>query len=103
MAVFRQGDFYVILPLFHIYCNEGYLLNGGCNYMICVSAKKSMTHAVKAKRVLQTSGIRCEIVNLDGSVTKRGCAYGVSFPCEMTDRVQAILKKYDLDYGEIIG
>ena len=71
--------------------------------MICVSAKKSMTHAVKAKRILTIAGIRCDIVNLDGNVTKHGCAYGVSFPCDMTDKVQSILKKYDLDYGEIIG
>lgn len=62
-----------------------------------------MTHAVKARRVLAAAGIKCEIVNLDSSVTKRGCAYGVSFPCSMTDRVQAVLRRYDLDYGEIIG
>ena len=71
--------------------------------MICVSAKKSMTHAIKARRVLTAAGIPCEIVNLDMNVTKRGCAVGVSFPCVMTDRVQAILRRYDLDYGEIIG
>lgn len=71
--------------------------------MICISAKKSMTHAIKAKRALSSAGIPCEIVNLDSNVTKRGCAYGVSFPCNMTDRAQAILKRYDLDYGEIIG
>lgn len=71
--------------------------------MICISAKKSMTHAIKAKKVLESSGIRSEIVSLDSSVTKRGCAYGVSFPCNMTERVQAILHKYNLDYGEIIG
>ena len=71
--------------------------------MTCISAKKSMTHAIKAKRILVAAGIRCEIVSLDGSVTKRGCAYGVSFPCELAERVQRILKKYDLDYEEIIG
>ncbi len=71
--------------------------------MICISAKKSMTHAVKARRVLSSAGIHAEIINLDSSVTRRGCAYGVSFPCSMTERVQSILRKYDLDYGEIIG
>ena len=71
--------------------------------MICISAKKTVTHAVRAKRVLAASGIRCEVVSLDPGVTKRGCAYGVSFPCEMTDRVRTVLGKYDLDYGEIIG
>ena len=71
--------------------------------MICISAKKSMTHAVRAKRILNTAGISSEVVTLDGSVTKRGCAYGVSFPCEMTARVQELLKRYGLDYGEIIG
>ena len=62
-----------------------------------------MTHAIKARRVLSAAGIKCEIVNLDVSLTKRGCAYGVSFPCNMTDTVQSILKRYELDYGEIIG
>ena len=62
-----------------------------------------MTHAVKARRVLAASGIQCEIVNIDSSVTKRGCAYGVTFPCEMKNRVQSVLRRYDLDYGEIIG
>lgn len=71
--------------------------------MICISAKKSMTHAIKARRVLAAAGIKCEIVNLDASVTKRGCAYGVSFPCSMTDKVQTILRRHELDYGEIIG
>ena len=76
--------------------------NGG-NNMICISAKRSMTHAIKAKRVLAAAGIPCEIVNLDMNVTKRGCAVGVSFPCVMTEKVQSILHRYDLDYGEIIG
>lgn len=71
--------------------------------MICISAKKSMTHAVRAKRILSGAGIVCDVVSLDGGVTKRGCAYGVSFPCEMTDRVQEILARHSLDYGEIIG
>ena len=62
-----------------------------------------MTHAIKARRVLSASGIKCDIVNLDSNVTKRGCAYGVSFPCSMTDKVQSILRRYELDYGEIIG
>lgn len=62
-----------------------------------------MTHAVKAKRVLSVAGIPCDIVSIDSSVTKRGCAYGVSYPCEMTERVQDILRRYGLDYGEIIG
>ncbi len=70
---------------------------------MCISAKRSMTHAVKARRVLSSAGIPCEIVSLESSVTKRGCAYGVSFPCGMTDAVQKILQKYGLDYGEIIG
>lgn len=62
-----------------------------------------MTHAIKARRVLSAAGIKCDIVNLDSNVTKRGCAYGVSFPCSMTDKVQSILRRYELDYGEIIG
>ncbi len=71
--------------------------------MICISAKKSMTHAIKARRLLSAAGISSEIVNLDASVTRRGCAYGVSFPCERAEAVQRILARHELDYGEIIG
>jgi len=96
-----QGDLVNLLSsVIYFIAQAKYM--GGKN-MICISAKKSMTHAVRAKRVLAAAGIPCEIVNLDGNVTKKGCAFGVSFPCGMTEKVQSILHRYDLDYGEIIG
>ncbi len=97
----KQGEFVIfVVRCIYFISQEKYI--GGKN-MICVSAKRSMNHAVKARRVLSVAGIPCEIVNLDSSVTKRGCAFGVSFPCDMTEKVQNILRRYDLDYGEIIG
>ncbi len=70
---------------------------------MCIWTKKSMTHAVKAKRVLLGAGIPCEVVNLEAGMTEKGCAYGVSLPCGMIDEARRVLKRHDLDYGEIIG
>ena len=70
---------------------------------MCVSALKSMTDAQRAKRVLRTAGISCEIVNLDRGITKRGCAYGVSYPCSTRAAAVSALARVGLDYGEVLG
>lgn len=100
----RKGIFCHNRVVWHILDNGTVTENKtGDENMICISAKKSMTHAIKARRVLTAAGIPCDIVNLDGSLTERGCAYGVSFSCDMTEKVRKILGRHELDYGEIIG
>lgn len=58
---------------------------------ICIAALGSMTAAVKAHRALLTSGIEAEVVALAPEDTRRGCAYGVEFPCAHASTVRASL------------
>lgn len=64
---------------------------------------KSMTHAQKAKRLLSSHRIMCEIVGLDRSLTENGCAYGIAFSSKDYDAVYAVLKSASLAYGELLG
>ncbi len=42
----------------------------------------SMTHALKAKRILARIGLKASLLKLDGTDVMRGCSYGISFPEE---------------------
>ena len=48
---------------------------------MCVASLKSMTYAIKAKRILQEIGIDSEIIKLEPHMTHNGCAYGIKFNC----------------------
>ena len=62
-----------------------------------------MTHAQKAKQILGSERIRCEIVSLDPTVTRHGCGFGIAYDCLDQPRVAAILKRNGLGYGDTIG
>ena len=49
---------------------------------ICTAAIGSLTIAMKAHSMLDNAGLESKIVKLDPSMTKRGCAYGIEYPCE---------------------
>lgn len=57
-----------------------------------VAAVGSMTVAIKAQRVLASSGITVEIISLSPRETKRGCAYGVSYPIQLEANVRNVLR-----------
>lgn len=69
----------------------------------CVSSLKSMTHAQKAKRLLENERISAEIVNLDKNLTRNGCAYGIAYDCMYTNDVRRILDRKGLGYGDVLG
>lgn len=48
----------------------------------CTAAIGSLTVAMKAQSALSDAGIGGRIVKLDPSMTRRGCAYGIEYPCE---------------------
>ena len=48
---------------------------------MCILTMKSMTHALRARSVLENRGIEAAVVNLDPKLTARGCAFGIRFPC----------------------
>ena len=58
-----------------------------------VAAIGSMTGAIKAKRALEAKGIACEIVSLEPSATKRGCAYGVIFAPGLEKAIRGVLRE----------
>ena len=68
-----------------------------------ISSLRSMTHAEKAKRLLQNAGIRCSIVGLDRTLTRHGCAYGIEYPAVFADKVRRILRDNGLAYGDVLG
>jgi len=69
----------------------------------CIIAMKSMTFAEKGKRAASSAGIFSEIVSIDPSVTKRGCAYGLTIPCSEVNRLVSVFEKRHVQYGEILG
>lgn len=67
-----------------------YLPNIG--YQGCIAALHSVTLAIKAQRALNAENISAEVITLNASETRRGCAYGLSFPCNEESRVRALLR-----------
>lgn len=71
--------------------------------MMCIISMRTMTAALRGQRTLSERGIRSEIVSLDASLTKNGCAYGLQFMCRDVRAVERILKDSKIHYGEILG
>lgn len=69
----------------------------------CIITMQTLTYAEKAKRAAQHNGIHGTVVNIDPSVTGRGCAYGISLDCGEAERFAALLKRKGIPYGEIVG
>ena len=68
---------------------------------MCVASLRSMTIALKAKKVLNEAFIDCEIIKLEPHMTKRGCAYGIKFDCINIYSVENVLKQNRVKYTEI--
>ena len=59
----------------------------------CIAIIGSVTQAMHAQRVLNAASIRTELVKADSSVTGRGCAYALLYPCIMEDAVLRTLQQ----------
>ena len=70
---------------------------------MCVVSVRSMTYAIKAKKALEAYDIECEIIKLEASMTKKGCAYGVKFQCINLYNAMDALNKKSVKYSEIIS
>ncbi len=66
------------------------------------AAMASLTYAMKSQRILSASGLHSDIVKLDSSRTRRGCAYGLRFDREQSDRVRRVLKEGGVTVREYI-
>ena len=69
----------------------------------CTAALGSLTYAIKAHRALSQSGIPCEIVKLDASMTRRGCAYGIEFSCSDHRSVRTVMSNEQITVSRYIN
>ncbi len=70
---------------------------------MCVASTRTVTAAQMAMKALAREGISSELVSIDPSVTKNGCAFGISFSCSDEEKVRRILNKEKVPYGVILG
>lgn len=58
----------------------------------CVAVIGSMTQSMQAQSVLAMAAVRAEIIKADSSQARRGCTYGLAYPCEQAQNVERILR-----------
>lgn len=68
--------------------------------LTCIAAIGSMTLCMKAQRILAASGIRARVVSLSPEETKRGCAFGISFPVNTQVAAAAQLNRAGIPVSE---
>lgn len=68
----------------------------------CTAAMSSITHCMRAQRLLMEEGLDSTIVKLDASLTKKGCAYGIEFSCNAKREVHTILARARLPVSQYI-
>lgn len=72
------------------------------SYDLCTASMRSMTYALKAQRCLESAGVYSYIVKLDGSATRRGCAYGITFYCASGDIVRRVFRSERISVSQYI-
>ena len=63
------------------------------NHAPCFCVIGSMTQAMKAQRILAAAAIGARVEKADSSITRRGCAYAIYYPCEQDANVRAVLRQ----------
>lgn len=54
---------------------------------------RSVTFAIRAKRLLESNGIRARVVKPEPTSAERGCAYGVSVTSHLADPALTLLRQ----------
>ena len=62
-------------------------------YSTCIAEIGSMTQAMRTQSILAQAAIPTTVVKSNSSKNSRGCAYGVSFPCEQEENVKQTLAR----------
>ena len=60
------------------------------NYRECSAEIGSVTHAMKAQSALAAAAIPSEVIKSESS-SRRGCIYGISYPCAHASNVRNVL------------
>ena len=66
----------------------------------CTASVGSLTHAMKGQKLLGTLGIASRIVKLDAKKTRKGCSYGIEFPCSEMRRARSALSAAHLPISD---
>lgn len=69
----------------------------------CILAMKTQTAAERARRAAVLERIPVQVVSVDPSVTRHGCALGLMLPCTETGRLMRVLDQKKIPYGDVIG
>lgn len=69
----------------------------------CIAAIPSLNRSIKAQKALAKGGIFSRVISLEPSVTKRGCAFGLEFPCTEEKNVRAILRRAGVHPSQFIS
>ena len=62
-------------------------------YQNCTASLGSQTRALKAQHILTRASVSCRVVSTTSKDGKRGCGYGVEFPCSLRPQVEEILRQ----------
>ena len=69
---------------------------------MCIVSFKTLTDAQRARSLLRSSGILCEVVGIDPNLTKRGCSYGVSFSDKDRSTALSVIDRRGISRGEAV-
>lgn len=68
-------------------------------HSVCAASIGSVTHAMKAQRILSENAITSSVNKVS---SKSGCSYGVMFPCLQRKNVEIILSKNNIRVREYL-
>lgn len=66
--------------------------------MRCIFRFPSVTYAQRASKALSEKSILHSIIELDPTVSRKGCSYGVEIPCYEYRNVNKILLRLHVRY-----
>ena len=66
----------------------------------CIFTTGSVTYSMKAKQLLWEYAIPANTVKLSTSQNKKGCIYGIEFPCGHKSNVSRILAANGVSFEE---
>lgn len=61
----------------------------------------TVTMALKAKKLLARQGVKARVINISGTQSKNGCAYGIEFDSSHYFSVVSILKNAEIPYKHL--
>jgi len=57
-----------------------------------VISMRSLTHAIKAKKLLQDQGFEAKVVKPDAHKAEKGCGYGIAVSANKAELINTILQ-----------